>query len=95
MQISQNTVTYIAHLARIALEDSQLEKLTHDLESIVGYIDKLNNASLVGVEPTSHVLALRNVYRPDIVKPSLTQSDALKISTTGQKGFFSVPQIIE
>ena len=93
--ITRNDIQHIAGLARIYLEDHELDRLTGDLEDILGYIGKLEKLDVSQVEPTSHVLPLKNVYRKDIVKPSLKQEEALKIAVAKHNGSFKVPQVIE
>lgn len=93
--ITSKDVKYIAALARIHLQESEVEKLTANLEDILGYVEKLKTLDVTGVEPTSHALALSNVFREDIVKPSLNQACALKIAPQQHGGSFKVPQVIE
>lgn len=91
----KTTVAQIAHLARLNLTDQELEVLAKDMQSILDYVNKLSVLNVEGVEPTSHVLPLQNVFRGDAVKPSLPQSQALSIAVEKQSGFFKVSQIIE
>lgn len=93
--VSKDDVRYIAHLSRIHLEDEELKSLTKDLEEILGYVAKLNKLDVKDIQPTSHVLSLKNVFREDVVRPSLAQKVALQISDHQNKGFFKVPQVIE
>jgi aspartyl-tRNA(Asn)/glutamyl-tRNA(Gln) amidotransferase subunit C len=93
--ISEKDVKYVASLARIHLKDEEIDHLTKDLEKILDYINKLDTLDVGDVQPTSHVLPLKNVAREDIVKPSLTQQEALKISVEQQGGSFKVPKVIE
>ena len=93
--ITQKDVEYIAALARIHLQDDEVAKLTTNLEDILSYIEKLKTLDVSHVEPTSHALALSNVFRADIVKPSLSQAAALKIAPEQHNGSFKVPQVIE
>jgi aspartyl-tRNA(Asn)/glutamyl-tRNA(Gln) amidotransferase subunit C len=93
--ISEKDVKYVAGLARIHLKDEEIIALTKDLEKILDYINKLNTLDVTKVQPTSHVLPLKNVHREDTVRPSLTQREALKISVEQQDGAFKVPKIIE
>lgn len=93
--INDKDVKYIADLSRIHLKDSEIKHLTKDLEKILDYINKLENLDVSGVKPTSHVLPLKNVYREDVVKPSLSQEDALKFCVEQYKGSFKVPKVIE
>ena len=93
--ISEKDVKYVAELARIHLKDEEIVPLTKDLEKILEYINKLETLDVADVQPTSHVLPLKNVYREDKVKPSLTQQEALRISVEQHKGSFKVPKVIE
>ena len=93
--ISEKDVKYVAELARIHLKDEEIDRLTKDLENILDYIKKLNTLDVAGIQPTSHVLPLKNVHRKDKVRPSLTQQEALKISVEQQEGAFKVPKVIE
>ena len=93
--ISKNDVKYIASLSRIYLQEPDVERLTSDLENILGYVDKLKELDVKDVKPTSHVLMLKNIYREDNIQPSLTQQEALKIAPAQHNGFFKVPKIIE
>lgn len=94
--IDKATVKHVAHLARLALNDKELEIYSGQLVSILSYISKLNEISTEGVAPTSHPLStLKNVFRKDALKPSLETDDVLKNAPERQDGFFKVPQIIE
>jgi aspartyl-tRNA(Asn)/glutamyl-tRNA(Gln) amidotransferase subunit C len=93
--ISPEDVEYIAHLARISLKEEELDRLTKDLEGILHYINKLEKIDLSRIEPTSHVLALKNIYRQDEIKPSLPQAKALKTAASVSRGSFQVPRVIE
>ena len=93
--ISEKDVKYVASLARIHLKDEEADRLTKDLEKILDYINKLNTLDVAEVQPTSHVLPLKNVHREDTVRPSLTQQESLRISVEQQEGSFKVPKVIE
>ena len=93
--LNKNDVRYIAGLARIHVPEDELEGFTKNLENIISYVDQLNELNVENVEPTSHVLHLKNVYRPDTVKPSLLQQDALKFAVESYQGSFKVPRVIE
>ena len=93
--ISEKDVKYVAGLARIHLRDEEVGRLTKDLEKILDYINTLDTLDVSDVQPTSHVLPLKNVHREDKVRPSLTQQEALKFSVEQQDGSFKVPKVIE
>ena len=93
--ITDKDVKYIANLARIHLQDEEAKHLTKDLESILGYIDKLTKLDVTNIKPTSHVLPLKNVYREEKIQPSLTQEEAMKFSVEQHNGSYKVPKVIE
>ncbi len=93
--ITDKDVKYIASLARIHLSDEESALFTKNLEGILHYVGKLEKLDVSKVEPTSHVLPLKNVYREDVVKPSLPQQAALKIAVEKHNGAFKVPKVIE
>jgi len=93
--IDKKTVEYVANLARIELKAKELEKLSGQLEHILGFIDKLKEVNVDSVFPTSHVTSGSNVLRDDNPKDSLTVDKALANSPSKKKSFFIVPKVIE
>ena len=93
--IDKNDVRYVASLSRIHLKDEEADLLSKNLEKILGYIKKLEKLDTSKTEPTSHVLPLKDVFREDMINPSLSQADALKFSIEQDKGCFKTPKIIE
>jgi len=88
-------VKYVAHLARIALTPDEQEKFGAQLSNILGYIEKLNQLEVSGIEPTAHAVPLVNVFRPDEVRPSLPNAEALRNAPSSANGLFMVPKIVE
>lgn len=93
--ISKNDVKYVANLSRIHLPEDEAEKLTQSLESILQYVSKLEKVNVSGIEPTSHVLPLKNVFREDTPRPSLDIKTALKNAPEQHLNSFKVPKVIE
>jgi len=93
--ITPEDIKKVASLSRIHLSDNELAHLTKDMEKILDYVNKLKKLDVSGVQPTSHVLELKNVYREDTVEPPLAQKDALAIAVEKEKGQFKVPLVIE
>ena len=85
----------IADLARLNLKPEEKKKLEKDLESILGYVKKLESLDTKNVEPTSHVLNLEDVFRPDEVRPSDVRDKALEHAPLRDGKFFKVPKIVE
>lgn len=88
-------IKYVAHLARIALTPEEEAKLGAQLGQILTYIEKLNELDVSQVEPTSHAVPLVNVTRPDVVRPGLSQAEALLNAPARANGLFMVPRIVE
>lgn len=94
--INRAVVKHVAHLARLSLNDKELELHSLQLASILSYISKLNEVNTENVLPTSHALpTLKNVFRSDVMKPSLGTDEALANAPSREGKFFKVPQIIE
>jgi len=95
MSIDKHIVEYVAHLSRIDLTTEELEKISIQLGSILDFIDKLKEADINNVNPTSHILPLNNVLRQDIRGESLSAQKALENSPEIKGNFFKVPKVIE
>jgi len=95
MKISKQEVEHVAKLARLELSEQEKEKLTDQLSNILTYVETLNSVDTKGVEPTSHVLDIKNVMRDDVVLPGLTQEQALANAPDKAAGHYKVPKIIE
>ncbi len=87
-------VAYLARLARIALTPEEAVRLERDLETILAYISQLNEVDTEGVEPTSHVLPMSNVFREDRVEPCLPVEEAFADAPDRSGTFFRVPRVI-
>jgi aspartyl-tRNA(Asn)/glutamyl-tRNA(Gln) amidotransferase subunit C len=88
-------IQYIAHLARLDLTDEEQERLGRQLEPVLGYMDKLKELDVSGVEPMAHALPRANVFRNDEVSPSLPHTEALRNAPSRANGLFVVPKIVE
>ena len=88
-------IQYVANLARIALSPEQEARLAAQLEDILGYVKKLEELDVTGVEPMAHAVPLANVFRADEVQPSIPQQDALANAPKQVNGLFVVPKIVE
>ncbi|MBU0546626.1 MAG: Asp-tRNA(Asn)/Glu-tRNA(Gln) amidotransferase subunit GatC [Patescibacteria group bacterium] len=63
--ISKKEVEHLAKLARLGLADKELEKMQKEIASILDYFEKLKQVDIIGVEPTTHAVALKNIMRAD------------------------------
>ena len=88
-------VKYVAFLARLELTQAEEVKFGEQLHQVLGYVDKLRGLEVDGIEPTAHAFPLLNVLRPDEVRESLSQADALRNAPAQVNGLFMVPKIVE
>lgn len=95
MKIDTAQVKHIAKLARLALPNEELETYSGQLSSILSYIGKLKELDTSAVEPTSHVLDLKNVMREDLSRPSVPPEEILSNAPDRKDNFYRVPKIIE
>ncbi len=95
MAIDKQAVKQVAHLARIELQDKELEKLSEQLHDILGFIDKISKLDIENVLPSSHILPISNVLREDEPHAYLATEKVLENAPSKKGNFFSVPKIIE
>jgi aspartyl-tRNA(Asn)/glutamyl-tRNA(Gln) amidotransferase subunit C len=89
--IDREQVLHVAKLARLRLSDEEVGRMTDELSGILDHVDRISQMDLEGVEPTSHVVALENVLRADVPRPSLPQEVALATAPEAVDGAFRVP----
>jgi aspartyl-tRNA(Asn)/glutamyl-tRNA(Gln) amidotransferase subunit C len=94
MSVTLENVAYIAELARLRFTGEEQEKMTRELNTILHYVEKLNQIDTEGVEPLSSIHDQANVLREDVERPSLSNADALKNAPDSQDRFFKVPKVI-
>ena len=88
-------IQYVSKLARIALTEEELRNMGSQLHGILGYVEKLQEVNVEGVEPTAHSMPLKNVFRPDEVGESMMNELALENAPSQINGLFRVPKIVE
>ena len=88
-------VKYVAHLARLQLTAEEEKKFGPQLGQVLGYVEKLKELDVSGVEPTAHAMPLVNVTRPDQIRSSIPHEDALRNAPAQANGLFLVPKIVE
>ena len=78
--IDRDQVLHVARLARLALTEAEVERMSSELSAVLGHIENMNRLDLEGVEPTTHVISVENVLRPDVPRPSLPREQALELA---------------
>jgi aspartyl-tRNA(Asn)/glutamyl-tRNA(Gln) amidotransferase subunit C len=89
--IEREQVLHVAKLARLGLTDDEVETMAGELSGILEHVDRIAGLDLSGVEPTSHVVALENVWRADEPHESLDRDVALEQAPDPEGGSFRVP----
>ena len=92
--LSRDDVANLARLARIEMSEDELVSLSSEFTVILDAVARVQEVAGADVEPTSHPLPLRNVFRPDVVLPSLTPEQALSAAPAQEESRFRVPQIL-
>lgn len=94
MTLSREEVRHVAMLARLALDDEQVDHLAPQLAEILAYAEKVGQVAAEDVPPTSHPVPLANVWRDDTPRPSLPREDILRPGPDVEDGRFAVPRIV-
>ena len=95
MSVSPDQVRHIAMLARIAMSESELEKLVPELNAIIGWVEQLSEVDTDGVEPLTAVIDQKLRLRADVVNDGDCRDAILANAPDAQHGFFAVPKVIE
>ena len=95
MSVDKKTVAKIAHLARIGVEEKDLDSMTDELNNILNWIEQLNEVDTDGVEPMTSAVETELFWRRDEVTDGGKADDVLKNAPDSQYGFFAVPKVLE
>ncbi len=95
MALTLEQVRWVAHLARLELTPSELERMTHELGDILAYVEQLGQVDTEGVDPLTHPLPVHNVFREDEPSRSLSVADALANAPCREGDFFAVPSVLD
>jgi aspartyl-tRNA(Asn)/glutamyl-tRNA(Gln) amidotransferase subunit C len=89
--IDRDQVLHVARLARLQLNEDEVQRMSGELSGILDHIEKINALDLEGVPPTTHVVEVENALRPDEPRDSLPREVALAQAPAVQDGGFLVP----
>ncbi len=89
--IDRDQVLHVAKLARLRLDDDEVDRMAGELSKILEHVETMNELDLDGVEPTSHVVDLTNVLREDVPRDGLDRETALEQAPDAASGGFRVP----
>ena len=94
MTLAPKDVAKVAMLARLALSDDELGRMTTELSKIVGFVSQLEELDTTSVAPLAHPLDTQNVFRDDVPRPSLTTAEALQAAPRHDGECFLVPAVL-
>ena len=92
--MEKDAVRKIAHLARLNMTEEELDIQHEQLNGIVEMMSALDDIDVTGVEPLCHVMDIHNVYREDVIEPSMPVADVLKNAPVEEDAMFRVPKIV-
>ena len=95
MSIDTATAAKVAKLARIRVEEDALPALASEFNTILGFIEQLNEVDVEGVEPMTSVTPMRLKRREDVVNDGNQQDKVLANAPDAREGFFAVPKVVE
>jgi aspartyl-tRNA(Asn)/glutamyl-tRNA(Gln) amidotransferase subunit C len=95
MSVTSAQVRHIAKLARIAMNDSEVEALVPEINNILGWVEQLGEVNTDGIEPLTAVIDQKLRLRDDVVTDGNIRDEVLANAPDAQHGFFAVPKVIE
>lgn len=95
MKITTENIEHIARLTKLEISDKDKENFTKDMNVIIEYLEIIKELDLKDVKPTVHVLPITNVYREDVVIPSLDRELVLANAKSSGEGCFKVAKVVD
>ena len=95
MSVDPAVVRRIAHLARIAVEDKEVERLNGEVNAILAFVEALGSVDVAGVEPIASVLPMHMKKRADVVDDGGIVDDILANAPVREDNYFVVPKVVE
>jgi len=94
MSLSRADVEKVSLLGRLLLSEAELDMMTSQLGRVVGYVEQLNEVNTEGAEPMAHALDMHNVFRDDVLRPSLPREAALANAPKRDSECYRVPAVL-
>ena len=95
MSLTRQEVEKVALLARLKLSPSEVDGMLEQLGKILGYVEQLDQVDTANVEPMAHALPMQNVFRDDVILPSLPVEQALANAPKRSGDFYAVPAVLD
>ena len=93
MKVTRKDIETVASLSRLNINEDEVQDVTEQLDKFLNYVENLKSVDTTDIEPTTY--ALKNVFRDDVVKPSLSRELALSNAPLKEDGYFKVPRVLE
>ncbi|MFN2624793.1 MAG: Asp-tRNA(Asn)/Glu-tRNA(Gln) amidotransferase subunit GatC [Mycobacteriales bacterium] len=77
------------------MDDAELDHLAEQLDVILGAVARVGEVAADDIQPTSHSVPLTNVFRPDVIQPSIAAAEVLAVAPSAEGGRFRVPRILD
>lgn len=95
MSLTREEAEKVAHLARLALSEEELEAYQRQLSAVLDYAAMLDQIDLTGISPTAHAVARENVMRADVIEPGLVLEDVLFNAAQHERDQFLIQSVLE
>ena len=95
MKVTRKDIETVASLSRLNINEDEVQDVTEQLDKFLNYVENLKSVDTTDIEPTTYALKMQNVFRGDVVKPSLPRELALSNAPLKEDGYFKVPRVLE
>ncbi len=95
MKVTEQDIKTVASLSRLKIRPEESARVIEQLDEILTYVDILKSIDTEKISPTTYALPMQNVFREDVVKPSLDRDLALSNAPLKEDGYFKVPRVLE
>ncbi|MFC2336496.1 MAG: Asp-tRNA(Asn)/Glu-tRNA(Gln) amidotransferase subunit GatC [Negativicutes bacterium] len=95
MKVTKEDMENVAVLSRLSIPKAETEEYTEQLSAFLDYVENLKAVDTENVKPTTYALPIQNVFREDVVRPSLSRTAALANAPLQEDGYFKVPRVLE
>lgn len=95
MKVTEHDIKTVATLSRLKIRPEESAQVIEQLDKFLTYVENLQKIDTSHIEPTTYALPMQNVFRADVVKPSLDRDLALSNAPLQEDGYFKVPRVLE
>ena len=95
MKVTKEDMENVAVLSRLSIPKAETEEYTEQLSAFLDCVENLKAVDTENVKPTTYALPIQNVFREDVVRPSLSRTAALANAPLQEDGYFKVPRVLE